>query len=178
MENNAVFQSIDEILSKVNLNDVTSESNGRENIPDGYYMCEVEKAEITVSKSSGTPQVAFRFTILEDGTDVVVEADGSITKNSIAHTKNRKIFMYYPLKDERSVKRFVSDMLKFEGDTAGEPLLSKEYFTTSEVLEDALDILCGMRIYVQVSTSTNKEGQEMSWQNLVSWKRVDQLELN
>lgn len=178
MENNAVFQSIDEILSKVNLNDVTSESNGRENIPDGYYMCEVEKAEITVSKSSGTPQVAFRFTILEDGTDVVVEADGSIAKNSIARTKNRKIFMYYPLKDERSVKRFVSDMLKFEGDTAGEPLLSKEYFTTSEVLEDALDILCGMRIYVQVSTSTNKEGQEMSWQNLVSWKRVDQLELN
>ena len=37
MENNAVFQSIDEILSKVNLNDVTSESNGREKIPDGYY---------------------------------------------------------------------------------------------------------------------------------------------
>ena len=95
----------------------------------------------------------------------------------IKGSKNRKIFMYYVLKDTQSVRRFVSDMLKFEGEEAGKPLLDKEYFMNFEILEDALKILEGMKIYVQVTKSENQDGTVRNWQNLISWKRAAALDL-
>ena len=85
--------------------------------------------------------------------------------------------MYYVLKDTNSVRRFVSDMLKFEGEEPGKPLLDKEYFMNSEILEDALKLLVGMRIYVQITKSESADGNIRSWQNLISWKRAAMLEL-
>lgn len=174
---NSVFASIDMVLNNIKLDDVSSESSGSTELPDGYYLCEVEKAEVTTSKTSGSPMVAFQFKVIENGVSVDVNEDGTITKTSIERTANRKIFMYYPIKDERTVKRFVSDMLKFEGEKPGEPILAKEYFMTSEVLCDALDIITGMNIYVQVATTKNKEGTDSTFKNLVSWKRIAALEL-
>ena len=176
-----VFASINDILSNVELSEVTSESNGMgmEELPDGYYLSEVEKAEIKSSKSSGLPMVAFQFKVIEDGISADIDSNGNVIKEYIDKTKNRKIFLYYPLKndDGKSVKRFVSDMLKFEGDTPGESLLPKEAFVSAEVLNDSLEVLIGMRIFIQVSTSKNKDGQDMVWKNPISWKRVDALEL-
>ena len=68
-------------------------------------------------------------------------------------------------------------MLKFEGETAGEPLLGKEYFTNSALIEDALDILVGMRIYCQSSTTVNDDDTTSVWKNLISWKRAAALNL-
>ena len=68
-------------------------------------------------------------------------------------------------------------MLKFEGDTAGESLLPKEAFLSSETIEDALDILIGKRIYIQVSTTVNDDDSKSTWNNLISWKRAAALEL-
>ena len=85
--------------------------------------------------------------------------------------------MYYVLKDTASVRRFVSDMLKFEGEERGKPLLDKEYFMNSEILADALKILECMQIYIQVTKSTNDDGTARSWQNLISWKRAAALDL-
>lgn len=176
LENTSLYETLDSLLSSVKLDDVSSENSGRTELPDGYYLSELESAELTLSKTSRSPQVNLRLRVVEDGIDPVVDEKEEISLNTIK-AKNRKIFMSYPLTDERSVKRFVSDMLKFEGEP-GESLLGKEYFTTSEVLEDALDILVGMRIYVQISTFTNKNGEESKWRNLVSWKRISELGLN
>jgi hypothetical protein len=97
---------------------------------------------------------------------------------NLENTKNRKIFKYYPLVNEKNVNSFVSDMLKFEGETAGESILPKEAFTSGEVLEDALDVLTGSRIYIQVSTTVKKStGEASKWNNLVSWKRAESLGL-
>lgn len=169
----ALFKSLDGVLANTDLSDVTAESNSFSELPDGYYLCEVEKAELKESKSSHMPMVAFQMNVVEDG--IGINEDTSFF--DLKKTKNRKVFMYYVLKDQQAVRRFAADMLKFEGEKQDEPILSVECFTTSEVLLDALDILTGMRIYVQSSTSKNDDNSTSVWKNIISWKRARLLGL-
>lgn len=168
-----VLNSLNNILAEVDLTDVSADSSNFQELPDGYYLSELEKAELKESKSSHQPMVALQFKVVEDG--IGIDADGKFF--DLKKTKNRKIFMYYVLKDANAVIRFASDMLKFEGEEAGVPLLEKECFTNSELLVDALDILVGQRIYVNSSTTVNDDGSSSNWKNLISWKRVAALEL-
>lgn len=173
MENmNEILNTLDSLLSTTDLSEVTSEDTGFSELPDGYYLSEVEKAELTMSKKSKQPMVAFQFKIVEDG--VTLDSEGN--RIEVKKSKGRKIFMYYVLKDDISVKRFATDMLKFEGEE-GKSILEKECFMTSELLEDALDILKGMRIYIQSSTTVNDDDSTSVWKNLISWKRAKNLEL-
>lgn len=174
---NAALKILDELLGKTDLSDVSSDSQGFEQLPDGYYLCEVDEAKFTESKSSKLPMVSFKFNIVENGLAIDISDAGVITTKELKHTKNHKLFKHYVFKDEASVKRFASDMLKFEGETAGEPLLPKEAFLNSETLLDALDVLVGMRIYIQSDTSEKDDGSKSTWYNLLSWKRVKDLEL-
>ena len=164
------------ILAKTKLDDVSAESQGFSELPDGYYLCEVEKTDFKESKSTHLPMVSFTFKIVEDGIGFIT-SETDIKEVALTGTKNRKIFKHYVFKDESSVKRFASDMLKFEGEIAGEPLLPKEAFITSETMLDALDILEGMRLYVQSDTSEKDDGTKSTWYNLISWKRAAELEL-
>ena len=176
-DNKKLIASINELLKQTDINDVTSESNSFQELPEGYYLCSVDSAEIKESKASGSPMIAFTFSIVENGHQYVADKDGNVETKEVKGSKNRKIFMYYVLKDTASVRRFVSDMLKFEGEERGKPLLDKEYFMNSEILADALRILEGMQIYIQVTKSTNDDGTARSWQNLISWKRAAALDL-
>lgn len=175
--NAGMFAQLDKILSSSDLKDVTSENVGFQELPEGYYLCEVEKAELTSSKKSGNPMVAFTMKVVEDGFTAVIEDNGSVNLTSIDKSKNKKIFIYYVFKDEQSVKRFAADMLKFEGEVVGEPILSKEYFMSSELLADALDILVDANIYVQITKNENSDGTSSTWNNMISWKRAAALEL-
>ena len=177
MADKDLIASINELLKQTNINDVTSESNNFQELPEGYYLCNVDAAEIKESKASGNPMIAFTFTVAENGHHYVADTDGNAEMQEVKGSKNRKIFMYYVLKDTQSVRRFVSDMLKFEGEEAGKPLLDKEYFMNFEILEDALKILEGMKIYIQVTKSENQDGTTRNWQNLISWKRAAALDL-
>lgn len=180
MDENALknMQStLDSLLKQSNLEDVTTESTGFEQLPDGYYLSEVEKAELKLSKTSKMPMAALQFRVVDDGVDAEIDSVGNVHLKELKKTKGRKIFLYWVLKDESSVKRFVSDMLKFEGEVAGESLLPKEAFTTSATLEDALSCLEGMRIYTHVSTSEKDDGSSQTWTNMISWKRAAALEL-
>lgn len=172
---NSIFSTLNEVLGKVDLSGVSAESTGFESLPDGYYLCEVEKAELGESKSSHQPMVKFTFKVVEDGKGVNEDSDDK-EFFEIKKTKGRKLFINYVLKDESSVKRFATDMLKFEGETPGESLLPKEAFQSSETIMDALELLIGMQIYTVVST-TERDGQSSTWTNLVSWKRADALGL-
>ena len=169
-----LFSSLDGILANTDLTDVTADGSGFQELPDGYYLCEVEKAELKESKSTHLPMAAFQLKVVDDGYGVNQDTGNF---EMIKGTKNRKLFMYYSLKNDTMVKRFVTDMLKFEGETEGEPILGKEYFTTSAVLNDALEILIGLRIYVQLSTTANDDDTTSQWKNLISWKRAKALEL-
>ena len=166
------FATLNELLKQTDISKITAESSGFDDLPDGYYLTEVMSAVLKQS-STGFPMVALDLKAAEDGHDV--NEDGNLIE--IPHTKNRHIYLNYVLKDEASVKRFVNDMLKFEGDTAGEPLLQKEYFTTSDTINDALDILVGCCIYINVSRYSGKDGTERISNRPITWKRAAVLEL-
>lgn len=169
----SIFKALNDILGQADLSDVTAESTAFSELPDGYYLTEVEKAELKESKSSHMPMVAFQLNVVEDGLGI----DENSKLFDIKKTKGRKVFLYYVLKDEASVRRFATDMLKFEGSEQDKPILDKEYFMNSQTLVDALDILVGMRIYCQSSTTINKDDTTSNWKNLISWKRARMLEL-
>lgn len=168
----AMFDELDSILGNTNFDDVTADSAGFEELQDGYYLCEVEKAELKMSKSSKKPMAALSFKVVADG--LTTDANDELVK--IKKSSGRKVFLYWSLKDERTVKRFASDMQKFE-ESEGQPVLPKEAFMNSETLNDALDIIVGMRVYINVSTTENEDGSKSTWKNLISWKRANALEL-
>ena len=58
----------------------------------------------------------------------------------------------------------------------GPVLMPKEAFMATETLEDSLDAITGMRIYLHV-TESEKNGEKSTWTNLISWKRAYALEL-
>lgn len=165
-----IYSSIDKILESIDTNQVTADSSDAySQLPDGYYLSEVAKVEMTTSKSSGQPMIAWQFKTVEEG----VTIDENLNKSLIKNTTKKTIFMYHVLKDQNSVERFVSDALKFEGDEAGKSFLEKDYFTTAETLHDALDLLVGLRIWLHVDTDNNNT----TWTRFVSWKRATKLEL-
>lgn len=165
-----IYSSVNKILESIDTNQVTAESSDAySQLPDGYYLSEVVKVEMTTSKSSGQPMIAWQFKTVEDG----VTIDENLNKALIKNTTKKTIFMYHVLKDQNSVERFISDALKFEGDEAGKPFLEKDYFTTAETLHDALELLIGLRIWLHVDTDNNNS----TWTRFVSWKRADKLEL-
>lgn len=166
-----LFKKVDSVLTKVDLSKTTAENVGFEDLKPGYYFCEVESAKLTESKKTHNPQIALTLKTIANGFDI----DENDVHNELKGSKNRKIFKYYPLTDETTVKRFVSDMLKFESED-GESILPQEAFTTAETLTDALEVIEGMRIYVQLTVSGEGESKS-NWVSLLSWKRVADLEL-
>lgn len=168
---------LDTTLANTNLENVTAETGAaRENLPDGYYLCEVRNAELVLSNSSKKLQVKFTLKTVNNGYTGVVDDKGDFYLSEIDNTKNKNLYKYYPLKDSAKITSFVADMLKFEGEEPGVPILDKEYFTNSEVLADALNILNGLYIYVMLST-TERNGEKNQWINLISWDRAAKLEL-
>lgn len=169
-----VFATINKTLKDVKVDDVTADSSEQfASLPDGYYYTEVNTSKVTVSKNTGAPMVAWVLTNVENG--LTLNEDDEL--EYINNTKNKKHFMYSSLKDARSIERFVSDALKFEGDTPGVPYLDKEYFTTAETMNDALGLLEGRRIWLHVSTTENQDGSSSTWTNFVSFKRAIALGL-
>ena len=171
----ADFVNLSSLLSQVDWETVTDESSF-DDLPEGYYLCEVETAELKTNKANTNQQVSFRFKVIEDGIQEALDSRGNSFLQKLDGTKNRKIFKHYPFKDIAGVKRFVSDMVKFEGETRGEPLLEKEYFMTEELIEEALDVLVGSRIYVQATYRTSN-GKQNCWYDLISWTRASELGL-
>lgn len=168
----SVFDALDNLLATTDITDVTSESSFFQDLPDGYYLSEVVKTEIKESKSTHNPMIMFQYKIVENG--VTIDDKGKLVE--LKGTAKRNIFKNYVFKDQDSVKRFVTDMLKFEGDVPGEPVLEKEAFMNSEVLEDALDVLVGLRLYIHARVSGEGDNKS-TWFDCISWKRASAMGL-
>ncbi len=173
------FDKLDSLLGKLDVDKIDPEGNDSySDLPDGYYLCEVEKAELKTTKSSGEPMVSLTMKVVEDGLGLVVDEKGYSTFELINKTKGRKIFINFVLSDEQKCYRFANDMVKFEGDEIGKPILDKEAFLSSATLLDALDIIEGLNIYVNVSTKKNNTtGELKTWQSIISWKRAKAIGL-
>lgn len=173
----SVFGVVDDLLSQINAEQIDPNAPDFENLPEGYYSCEVVKAELGVSKSSERPQIKLQLKTISNGSAVEIDEEGDSVLKEIPKTQNRFIFKYYPLDTKSNVEKMIKDMLKFEGEEQGVPLLERDYFTNSELLTAALEVLEGSRIYAQITITKNKEGNSSSWTNLISWERAEKLGL-
>lgn len=173
------FDKLDSLLGKLDIDKIDAEGNDSfSELPDGYYLCEVSKADLKTTKSSGEPMVSLTMTVFEDGLATVIDDKGFSTFEIIPKTKGRKIFINFVLSDEQKCYRFANDMCKFEGDEPGKPILEKEAFLSSATLIDALEIIEGLNIYVNVSTKKNNTtGELKTWQSIISWKRAKAIGL-
>jgi hypothetical protein len=113
--------------------------------------------------------VAWKFKTIDNG----IRMDENLTKTYVKQTKNKKISVYHSLKDESTTERFISDALKFEGEVAGESYIDKEYFTTAETMEDALELLIGLNLWLHIDTDNKGD----TWTRFVSWSRAKKLGL-
>ena len=172
----SLLGEINGILSKTDLSNVTEDSAGFKELPEGYFLCDVVKAEIKRSKSSKKPQAVLQLKVVEDGLKEVLDADGEVQLVKAEKTKGITVFKYYPLDSEEGVQRFASDMMKFEDpDNPGKHLLEKDAFTNAAYMMDAVSCLVDLRINVQNTINTKNDGTKSSWLNLITWKRADKI---
>lgn len=169
-----IQEKLRSVLSDTNLNNIDPNSDF-DGLVDGYYLSELQEANVKFSQSSGKLQVVLKFKTIEEGKSLKVDEDGNTSLINCG-CKNRLVWKYFSVETPENVRKFAKEMLKFEDDNM-EPILSTEYFTTPELLYDALDVLVGMRIYIQISTTTNDKNETSSWTNIISWKRAASLEL-
>lgn len=170
----SVFATINKTLKDVKTKDITSESSEQfASLPDGYYFTEVLSSEVTVSANSGNPMVKWVLVNVEDGVFLNEHDEFDYIKNSV----KKRHYVYSSLKNAQAIERFISDALKFEGETPGEPYLEKEYFETAETMADALELLQGRRIWLHVDTTENMDGSSSTWTRFVSFKRAVALGL-
>lgn len=165
----SIFNALDALIKDTDIDKVDAESAGYSDLPVGYYLCEVAKSELRKARTSDNAQAYLSFKVLDDGLNI--DDDGELVE--VRGTKGKSVNKFYTFKDSESFTRFVSDMLKFEGETPGEPLLPKQAFTDSRVIGEALQALVGSRVYIN-ATETKGGGR---WYNLMSWKSATKMGL-
>lgn len=164
------------LLGEVDLKGVSSESTGFDDLPEGYFLCKVELAQLKES-NSGDPQVALRLKSIEDGYDLTVdEKTQSTIINTLKKTKGRMLFKYYTWKEAKDIKKCASDLMKFE---IGQDRVSipEEAFSNFDTLVQALELIEEATIYVNISHQVREDGSKSVWTNLISWKRASDLGL-
>ena len=180
MENNELkelYAAYNNIAKKADLTNIDPNSDF-ETLPEGYYYSEVSDAKFNLTKESKLPMVTLTFDVIEGykiATDEEID-NGADDLIKLKNVSKRKIFVRFINKDEASLQRFATNMLKFE-DANGQPLLEKDIFMDAEFLIEALDCIIGSRLYVQVTKSKNSNNETSTWQNLISWKRASKLGL-
>lgn len=187
MENNeldltSIFSEVNELINQTDLSQVSAESAGFEDLPEGYYLTEVVESKIGRSKKTNKPMVSIRFKIVGDGYNL--SGDVNDTTNdlfeSIKGVANRQIFKHWLLDSSINLKRFVSDMKKFEDpDEIGKSLLPEEAWTKAETMNDSVEVLSQLnsRIWIHNKVTTKDDGTSSSWIDLESFNRASKLGL-
>lgn len=185
MEDQLEFENLlDNILGKCNLDKVTEEGGGFSDLPNGYYLCELENAALTTSQNSKLPMLAFKYKIVENGKAESVDDDGNFKLIEIPKTINRPINKYYTLHTNDAAKctediekRIVPDMLKFVNEEG--PLFTKECFTNTQLIREDLELLTEIKPYIWIRSNTvvQQDGSKSTFYYLISWARASKLGL-
>lgn len=187
MENNeldlsSIFSEVNELISQTDLSKVSAESTGFDDLPDGYYLAEVVESKIGRSKKSNKPMVSIRFKIVGNGYKLNGDVDDPIADlfEPIEHVENRQVFKHWLLDSSQNLKRFVSDMKKFEDpEEVGKPLLPEEAWTKAETMNDSIEVLSQLnsRIWLHNKVTKKDDGTSSSWVDLESFGRIAKLGL-
>jgi len=194
-----LFRQVNGALENVNVKEITEESdvNTFEELPDGYYLCELTAQEVAFNKAGTTPQVKFTFEVKEGYTlepnaknpmvnDVkpILDAKG---KPIDFMKRKSKIWTYHALAPQEKLTRTIAVLKKFEDpenlllidneNFKHQQILDDEAFEDAEILLDALEALVGSMIWVQNDVSEKDDGTVSTWKNVITWLRAKKLGL-
>lgn len=151
--------------------------DGYQEVPDGYYYSEVQKATFGLNKAKDALQVMIDFQVVQNG---VVQSlvNGANTRREIPKTVGRHIYKYYTFKGDAEKKKkaicnFAKDMTCFE-DENGAIFLPTD-FQHVEAYDQLLPTLDGMRIFIKVEKAKNSDFVN---KNLISWTVAKTLHLD
>ena len=167
---NQLYKNVNDILKRMNVSEIDPNKQEYQGLQTGYYLCSF-KVEITTSKA-GNLQAKAEMTIVEDG--IAINEDGDFEE--IKNSAKRKLWKYYPLTDEDKVKNFIKDMKKFE-DEDGSPILTNDDFNSIESIQLACEVIEDLQLFVYVNNYKNKNGEDSSFYNVISFKRAEELGL-
>ena len=166
------FSLYNEIAEKTDFSKANPDNNNNSDLPEGYYLSELEAFKLGLS-STNKPMVTLQFKVIEG---YPIDKETETHDFSAPKFINKKIWLYFVVDDSKKQLSFADNMLKFE-DENGEAIIDKEIFMDASLLNDALEILLGARIYICITESKNKDNEKIYWKNMLSWKRVRALEL-
>lgn len=180
MENENLFELLDSIGGIVEKTDLTTldKSGTLEELPDGFYLCEIVEAEPTVSKTSGAPMFKLTYNVKKAKVTEVDER-GYATLTEKDNFNGRKIWKYYPIKDEKNYQSFVKDMCELaEGDQRP---FQKEMFNISSYKKNIPVIfqyattnrLC---CYIQIVSKDDANGNKTAFKNILKWDTTTRIE--
>lgn len=178
----SIFSEVNELISQTDLSKVSAESVGFEDLPDGYYLAEVVESKIGRSKKTNKPMVSIRFKIIGDGYKLSGDVNDPLADlfEPIEHVANRQVFKHWLLDSPQNLKRFVSDMKKFEDpENVGQELLPEEAWTKAETMNDSIEVLSQLnsRIWLHNKVTEKDDGTSSSWIDLESFARASKLGL-
>lgn len=163
--------NLNDILKNIDLKNISNEQNSYIELPDGYYLVQIERAEIVNSKTSGNLMVRWELTTLENGIGFDENTGGT---KYIEKTAQKRIYHYHILNSEQNVTRLLSDLLKFE--IEGQPAFSVDMFVDQAHIEAVLDGLQGLSIWINLTTK-NSKGESSQWKNFISFRSAKQAGL-
>lgn len=170
----SIFSEIGDVMKQTDLSNVSAESVGYEDLPDGYYLAEVIETKIGRSKSSNKPMISLRLSIVDDGFKLSDKED-EISFDKIEHTKGKQVFKHYIIDTSQNLKRFVSDMKKFEDpNEVGKQLLPDEAWSSPEIMGESISILSEIncRIWLHNRVTKKFDGTSNAWVDLVSFNQA------
>jgi len=176
----SLFDVVNETLAKINVDEIDeNHSSSVDPLPLGYYYVElVTTPEFTESKTTHRPMFKCSFKTLNDGVNLE-------NTEVLQDTKDRYEWKYYLVDDERGLKNFISDMMKFKIDSKGTSL-PPEAFKSVDLMLQALELLNGKRAFIMISESVNKQGKKDEqgeplknrFVNLITFERAESLGLS
>lgn len=178
----SIYSEIGEVMAKTDLSNVTAQSAGYEDLPDGYFLAEVTDTKIHRSKSSNKPMVSLTFSIVSDGLKLNEDDDASedVSFSEIPHTKDRLVFKHWVIDTPQNLKKFVSDMKKFEDPSEpNKALLPDEAWSDPTFMGESIPLLAEMncRMWIHNRVTKKDDGTTSSWQDLVDFNRAAKLGL-
>lgn len=182
------LEDVGSIMKSTDLSKVSAESSGFEDLPEGYYLTEVVEVNPSRCKSGknqGKPALKMKLKVVGDGYKLSgapdeAEDDNKDLFDKIPKVDGRYIFKNFVIGEESLMKRFASDMMKFEDpQDPGKMLLPKEAWTDPSLLYDSVSLLVDLnsRIWVHNKITKRDDGTNSAWVDFLDFSRAVKLGL-
>ena len=182
------LEDVGSVMKKTDLSKVSAESTGFEDLPEGYYLAEVidvKPDRCKSGKNEGKPTLKMRLKVVGDGFKLAgdpdeLEDEGKDLFEPVTGVNGRFVFKTFTIGEESLMKRFASDMMKFEEpNNPGKMLLPEEAWADPKIMFDSVSLLVDLasRIWLHNKVTKKEDGTNGAWVDFLDFSRAAKLGL-